>query len=301
MKLIQFKQFEIAKDLLENNAPEEVSVDSLNESGLTVEDLVLINEGLLGDIIGGAWKGLKTKILQKIPGSTLRKVDEIIKSYKKEKMQEVKDIMVKMKDMYTMSLEVEESPEDKGLEKRFKELKNRSDKAAEIIKNANKSKMEAFATKLELIKKGKNSFTTDYIEFALAQVKEDVANQQLKDAKKLASEDVLKGIEEDVKKAKIAKDTAAKAMQDDEDAKKKDKEEKDKAEKEIEDKKKNDPKNAKVGQEWEYTKKSGDTNQGKIKKINGDMLTIATENARAGFGVERKSLTKLIKDVEEKK
>jgi len=264
MKLT-FKQFEAATTLLENS-PESISDAVLLENNLTREDIETINEGLLGDIFGGLFKGLKEKILKAVPGSVLKKVDAILKEYKDTKLA-ISDKTAKERDkIFKASLDDKESP-------RNKEQITRSEKAIEAIEAASKSKLDAIKTKLGIVSKDKSDIVKNYIDLQLAQIQEDVANKQLKDAEDNASEEQLDKLEAAVKEAKDKKDAAAKIIQDEASKKEASKKqsETDKAKnKEKKDseasKKANDPANAKAGDEFEYTDDAGKVKKAAIAK-----------------------------------
>lgn len=231
MKLT-FAQFEKASNLLEKS-PIDVTDAELLENGFTREELEKINEGFFGDLFGGVFKGFKEKILKMVPGSVLKKADNILKEYKDAKVGIYKKTINERNKLYKASVEMQENPTDETAKRRFEEMKIRSEKAIQQIELANKSRIEAIEKKLRLLVKDKGDTVKDYVDFQTAQIQEDIANQQLKDAEENASDEILTQIENEVKEAKRKKEEAAKAI---EDAKIKDKEDADKKEKEAADK-----------------------------------------------------------------
>lgn len=240
MKLT-FKQFETASILLENTT-ESISDDILLENGFTREEIEKINEGILGDILGGLFGKIKEKILRAIPGNLLKKVDVVLKEYKEAKFGIYDKTLKERNKIYKTSIEAEENPTDNISKKRAEEIKIRSEKAIEQIEAANKSKIDAINKKLTILIKDKSDIVRNYVDMQLAQIQEDVANKQLKDAEDNASETILDDLENQVKEAKKQKEAAAKAI---EEAKVK--------EKEDAVKKENDPANSEEGQVWTRT------------------------------------------------
>ena len=267
MKLT-FAQFEKATILLENTI-DSIDDKTLLESGFTREELIKVNEGLLGDIFGGIFGKIKEKIVKAIKGSVLKKIDAILKDYKTTKLAIAEKSQKERDKIFKASLEDKEDP-------RMKEQIKRSEAAILAIEAASKSKLDAISKKLDIIhKEEENEIVKNYIELQLLQVQEDVATQQLKDAEKNASEEELDRLEAEIKEFKAKKAAVTKAIEDanikaeaskkqSETDKAKNKEKKDKEaadknarDKEAADKIANDPANAKVGQKWDT--KNGNT------------------------------------------
>lgn len=204
MKLT-FKQFEAATILLENS-PESISEDALTEHGLTREDLVKINEGLLGDILGGLFGKVKEKILKAIPGSLLKKVDSILDEYKTVQMDVSKKTQKERDKIFKANAD------DKDNE-RNKEQVKRSEAAINAIEAASKSKKEAIKSKLDLLTRDKSDTVRNYVTMQLLQIQEDVANQQLKAAEEFASEEELDRLEKEVAEIKKKKEEQKKAIE----------------------------------------------------------------------------------------
>lgn len=266
MKLT-FAKFERATILLENTI-DSIDDKTLLENGFTREELIQVNEGLLGDIFGGIFGKIKEKILKNIPGSVLKKVDTILKDYKTTKLS-ISDKTQKERDkIYKANFEDKEDP-------RMKEQIKRSEIAIAAIEAASKAKLDSISKQLDIIKKDKSEIVKNYIEMQLLQIQEDVANQQLKAAEKNASEEELDRLEAEIKDFKTKKAAVLKAIEDNKakeeaskkqsetdkakNKEKKDAEEADKTSKskEAADKIANDPANAKVGQKWNT--KNGNT------------------------------------------
>ena len=264
MKLT-FAQFEKATILLENTI-DSIDDKTLLESGFTREELIQVNEGLLGDIFGGIFGKIKEKILKNIPGSVLKKVDAILKDYRSTKLA-ISDKTQKERDkIYKATFEDKEDP-------RMKEQIKRSEAAIAAIEAASKAKLDSISKQLDIIKKDKSEIVKNYIELQLLQIQEDVANQQLKAAEKNASEEELDRLEAEIKDFKAKKAAVIKEIEDakvkakaEEDAKVKDEEDKKTKAQEAADKIANDPANAKEGDEFEYTDDNGKVKKGAIAK-----------------------------------
>ena len=286
MKLT-FAQFEKAAIILENSI-DTISDDVLLENGFTREELEKINEGILGDIIGGLFGKIKEKVLRAIPGNLLKKIDAVLTEYKDVQLSIYDKTKRERDKIYKANLDDKESP-------RNKELVNRAEKAIQAIEEASKSKKDAIYGKLQMLTKDKSDIVKNYAQMQLLQIQEDVATKKLDDAEKYASEEELDKLEKEVNDLKKKKEQEKKAI---EDAKVKEKEE--------EDKKANDPANAKVGQVWlrHYAKKHEQeaeivdlekNHQG--EKLEDGMVLVKTKNTPNGFVVNKKSLEKLIKNV----
>lgn len=306
MKLT-FAQFEKATILLENTI-DSIDDKTLLESGFTREELIKVNEGLLGDIFGGIFGKIKEKILKNIPGSVLKKIDAILKDYRTTKLA-ISDKTQKERDkIYKASFEDKEDP-------RMKEQIKRSEAAISAIEAASKAKLDSISKQLDIIKKDKSEIVKNYVELQLLQIQEDVANQQLKAAEKNASEEELDKLEAEIKDFKAKKAAVAKAIEDakvkekaEADAKAKDEEDKKTKAQEEADKKANDPANAKIGQVWQRIKTEKGKNdkeqevtiKGTEKDKDGNALeagkiSVAIKGVNGVYSVDRSSLKKLIK------
>lgn len=294
MMKLTFSQFEKAANILENS-PMNVSDAVLLENGITREELERVNEGLIGDIFGGIFKGFKEKLLKMVPGSVLRKADAILKEYKEAKMGISDKTLKERNKMYKASVEMEENPSDTVAKRRYDEIKIRSEKAVEQIEAANKSKIDAIEKKLRLLIRDKGDTVKDYVDYELAQIQEDVANKQLKDAEENASEEILTKLENEVKEAKKKKEAAAaelKKLKDDEDSQK--------------EKERNNSEKAKKGQQWKRVSSKGEEQEvyldGEIDKEKKQVHVKLVKDGKpqgAGFISNLKDLTKLIKDAGE--
>ena len=279
-KFVSFAQFEKASYILESKAPDDVDDSVLLENNITREELEHVNEGILGSLFGSFFKKIKEKVLKAIPGSTLKKIDEVLKEYKDAKMGIADKTLKERNKIYKSELTAKADPKDEIAKKRAEELKIRSDKAIAAIEEASKSKIDAINKKLQLLIKDKeDEFVKGYVDMQLAQIQEDVANKQLKDAEELGNEALLDEIEKDVKEAQKNKEEAQKQLEaaakkkeagkqkraEAKEKKKKDEEEaaaKAKTEKEAKDKEEA-RKNAKEGQVWK--RKSSDGIEMEIK------------------------------------
>jgi len=286
MKLT-FAQFEKAAIILENSI-DTISDDVLLENGFTREELEKINEGILGDIIGGLFGKIKEKVLRAIPGNLLKKIDAVLTEYKDVQLSIYDKTKRERDKIYKANLDDKESP-------RNKELVNRAEKAIQAIEEASKSKKDAIYGKLQMLTKDKSDIVKNYAQMQLLQIQEDVATKKLDDAEKYASEEELDKLEKEVNDLKKKKEQEKKAI---EDAKVKEKEE--------EDKKANDPANAKVGQVWLRHDAKKHEQEAEIvdleknhqgEKLEDGMVLVKTKNTPNGFVVNKKSLEKLIKNV----
>jgi len=308
MKLVKFRIFESASKILENETPESVSDQILTESGLTREDLVMVNEGILGDIFGGLLKGLKEKILKAVPGSIMKKADAILAEYRSAKMDISDKIMRERNKIYKAKISTDDDDKTHN-----DEVKMRSEKAIQQIELANRSKLEAIERKLKLLTRDKSDTLNDYVQFQIAQIQEDAANKQLDDAEKYAGEDLLKELEKEVEDAKQAKLLAKKALEEekavkakaDEDsanAKKAEDEAKAAKDKEASDAIRNNPDNAKKGQVW----KTNNGNEVEIVSTKdnekgeelADGFILIKGKSGAKITQKRTSLKELVKDVD---
>ncbi len=212
MNIISFKKFEFASKILEELSPLEVSDEVLLENNITFEELTFINEGIIGDAISGLFKGLKERIIKRIPGSILKKADKIIKDYEDTKSGISEKILKERNKIYKADINVEENPGDTTLEKRSKEIRERSERAIKEIEAGSKSKLESIERQLKLLTKDKSEETQDYVDFKLAEAKERIATKQLENAQKDSSEEDLEKLENEVKSAKKVKEDAANAL-----------------------------------------------------------------------------------------
>lgn len=293
MKLT-FAQFERARVILEHATPEDVNDAILLEHGITRDALVKINEGFLGDILGSLVGKLKEKILKAIPGSILKKADEILAEYKKTKIDIFEKTRKERDKIYKARLE---GPE----ETRNKEQIVRSEKAIEAIEAASKSKLNAIDSKLKLLTKDKSDIVKNYISMQLYQIQEDVANKQLKDAEENADEESLAKIEDEVKEAKRKREEAAKAIEEAEIKKKADIEKADKEKAAREEEEANNPLNAKKGQVWLYKKDEQSVGQevtivAPFKDPNVENGKIQVKGLHTPFPADPKKLVKLLKN-----
>ncbi len=212
MNLITFKKFEFASKILEDFSPMEVSDEVLSENNITLDELTLINEGIVGDAISGLFKGLKQSIIKKIPGSILKKADAIIKDYEDTKSGISEKILKERNKIYKADINAEENSGDATLAKRSKEIRERSERAIKDIEAGNKTKLESIEKQLKLLTKDKSEETQDYVDFKLAEAKERIATKQLENAQNDSSEEDLEKLENEVKSAKKVKEDAANAL-----------------------------------------------------------------------------------------
>mgnify|MGYP003390540805 FL=1 len=295
MKLVKFKQYETAVKILENTAPENVSDDVLAESALSMEELLAVNEGIIGDMFGGFFKKLKEKIIKKIPGNVLKKADAIIEDYKNTKNDIYKKIKTERDKIYKLRAESEDDPNNTQLRKKYEEIKSRAETAIKSIESASQSKIDAIHRKLKLMTKDHGDTVRDYIELKMINTQEEIANQELKDAEDFASEKELDALEDVIKKKKEARLAAEKAFQEQLEKEKKDKADKEAKEKE-EAAKKNDPANAKVGQVW----KTANGNEVEIvtNNIKYPKVTVKNVKSKNESTIKREELVELVKDAD---
>lgn len=211
--MISFKKFEAASRLLEGKTPYEVDQALLESADLTVDDLVSVNEGFIKDLFGGIFKKFKDKLSRMVPGSVLKQIDEILGKYT-ENQQGIYSKIKREKDkQYKAAAELQADPDNETVKKRYDEILERSSKAIKAIEDANKVRLSSIEKQLDILTRDKDDSVKDYVDLKIAEVKEKMANQQLKDAEEFADEASLKKIEDDVKSAKARRDEAAKALQ----------------------------------------------------------------------------------------
>lgn len=299
MKLVPFHKFEKASRILESNSPDSVSDEILSESNMTREDLLMINEGILGDIFGGMLKGLKEKILRAVPGSVMKKADAILKEYRDAKMGITEKIMRERNKIYKAKIS---GGDDEAEKNRNEELKSRAEKAIVQIELANRSKLAAIENKLKMLTKDKSETLNNYVQFQIAQIQEDAANKQLEDAEQYSNEDLLKDIEKQVNDAKAAKIKAKEELEQQKAEKqKKEDDEKAAADKKAEEER-NNPENAKKGQVWK-TDKGNEVEIISTKENNkgeelADGYVYIKGKSGAKQAIPKKNLKSVIKDVD---
>lgn len=216
--LIDFDKFERAQRLLESSAPNDVSEQLLESNGLTREELEAVNEGFFKDLLGGWFKKLKTKMLRKIPGGVLNRVDKIVAKYEAEKLQLMQKSLKEKEKIYKAEVGMQSDP---GNEQKYQQIIDRAGQAITAIKTAGNAKIDKFNAELESIALDKSEMVSDYINLKIAEVKEQVAVAELKEIEKFATEKQVEKATKEVedKKAKREElqtnlDNAVKAAKD---------------------------------------------------------------------------------------
>lgn len=233
-----FEKYEKAHKLLETTSPYEVDPMVLESSGLTRNDLMSVNEGLLGDLFGGWWKKMKTGILKHVPGGVLKNVDKIIKEYEKAKVELMQKALKEKEKAFKAEVQMQSSDDPK-----FQQIIDRSTEAVKAIKRAGKAKLERFNEQLAQIGEEKSDMVVMYINLKIAEVKERVAMEELKQIEKYATEERVESIKKNIEEETAKREELQKKMEQEAQSKSDDDEMK---------------KNAEPGENWIRVNKKGE-------------------------------------------
>lgn len=209
MTLINFDKFERAQRLLESSAPNDVSEQLLESNGLTREELEAVNEGFFTDLLGGWFKKLKTKMLRKIPGGVLKKVDKTVAKYQAEKLALLQKSLKEKEKIYKAEVGMQSDP---GNEKKYQQIIDRADQALKAIKAAANAKIDRFNVELEQMAEDKSDMVADYINLKIAEVKEQVAVAELKEIEKFASEEQVEKTKKKAEEKKAERENLQKEL-----------------------------------------------------------------------------------------
>jgi hypothetical protein len=207
--MLDFDKFERAQSLLENSAPNDVSEQLLESNGITREELEAVNEGFFKDLLGGWFKKLKTKMLRKIPGGVLNKVDKTISKYEAEKLQLLQKKLKETEKIYKAEVGMKSDP---GQDKKYQQIIDRAETAIKAIKGASNAKIDRFNTELEQMAQDKSDMVADYINLKIAEVKEQVAMAELKEIEKFATEEQVEKVTKAVEEKKAERETLQKNL-----------------------------------------------------------------------------------------
>lgn len=197
-KMISFDKYEKAISLLESHAPCEVSEELLEHHGLTVAELEHVNEGLLKNLFGGWFSKIKDKLTNAVSGGVLKQIDGILSDYEKAKTDLMRKTLKEKEKIFKAETAISKGED----EKRNGQIIERARMAISAIEKANKAKMESFDAKLENIAKGKDEKVTDYIDLKIAEVKEKIADAELKEIEKFATEEQVDKAEQELEKSR---------------------------------------------------------------------------------------------------
>lgn len=214
MGLAKFKQFESAHDKLYKDglAPQEISEGLEQQIAQRLNEKELDQFGMLFEL--GLWDKLKNKIAGFIPGTTIKKADEILNRYKKEKLKTLQLNGQERLKAFNARTQSDAKPNDSLLKTKSDEIVSRTNKVISTIEKAEAARLAAIEKELGVLAKGtKKERVINYIELKLAQVKEEVAKQEIEDAKKYTSEDQLNQLEEIVSKRRKVSELSAKLLQ----------------------------------------------------------------------------------------
>lgn len=195
MKLLDYNKFETAARLLEQHSPDQIDQSLLEMNSISIEDVDRINEGFLKDLFGGIFKGLKQSILKKVPGGVLKKADEILNNYEKEKAELSKKTFKEKEKIFKAELDKDN--------KLSGQIIKRAEAAIEAIERSAKSKLDRINRELHDLMDDKSEVVSDYIELRVAQIKEKIAGDELKAMEKFASEGQIEKAAKEVEDLKI--------------------------------------------------------------------------------------------------
>lgn len=174
-----------------------------------------LNEGLLRDLFGGWFKKMRNSIVKKIPGNVLSDVDKIISEYEKAQTELMEKSLKEKEKIFKAELSIQKG----GDATKNEQVIKRANEALDAIKKSLKAKIESFDAKLEALSDGKSDAVIDYINLKIAEVKERIADTELKQIEKFASEKQVDRIEKELddkreerKKLQIRLEDALKKM-----------------------------------------------------------------------------------------
>lgn len=211
MSIINFEKFERAQRLLEHSAPIDIDEQLLESNGLTRNELEAVNEGFLKDLFGGWFKKLKTRMLRKIPGGVLNKVDKTVAKYEAEKVALMQKSLKEKEKIYKAEVGKKTDPGD---DTKYDQIIDRAGQAIKAIRTASNAKIDRFNAELESMAQDKSDMVADYINLKIAEVKEKVATAELAEIEKFASEDQVQKNTQEVADLKAKREELQKNLDD---------------------------------------------------------------------------------------
>lgn len=212
MKPVNFKQFESVYEALRaGEMPKDLAADGTNllsaeQAGALAEKL---NDKLLdGEHLDeGLLDTLKNKFQGLFPFTIVGKAKKILEDYEKAKMHTLQEIGKERLKAFDIRTKAKANPSDELLRSQATEIKERTDKVIETIERAEREKLAAIEKQLQVLARGsKKDRIKLYIDMALAQLKQRVAEAEIKDAKEYTDEEQMQMLQSIVdKREQVAK------------------------------------------------------------------------------------------------